>query len=121
MTGDPMWASGEATSHWQNQQRTGTPFTLQHEGFTLSGLNLRDGPDGSLASITNIETQDPKHCVKKLFSWLVVGPELVFGLELATHTPTSPWSSCAFSCAAIGWRNHRSTVMTARISLGRQC
>ena len=51
---------------------------MEHEGFTLCGMTLQDG------TVTNLEVQDCKHCVKKLFSWLVVGRQLHVGHVLAT-------------------------------------
>ena len=80
MTGDPTWASGEATSHWQDQQKQGTPFRIEHEGFTLCGLLLPDG------TITNIEIQDCPHVIKKLAAWLFVGRTLQRGTSIATST-----------------------------------
>ena len=78
MTGKVTWASGEATSHWADLERSGVPFRIEHEGFTLSGLRLPDG------TITNIEIQDSRHCVKKLVSWMFVGQNLRRGDSLVT-------------------------------------
>ena len=64
MTHAVTWASGEATSHWQDPNRLGTPFRIRHEGFTLTGLVLPDG------TITNVEIQDCRHVVKCLCAWV---------------------------------------------------
>ena len=80
MTGDPTWASGEATSHWADPLRQGVPFRIEHEGFTLAGLLLSDG------TITNIEVQDCPHVIKKLASWLFNGRTLQRGISIATAT-----------------------------------
>jgi hypothetical protein len=78
MTDKPTWASGEATSHWLDQQKQGTPFKIEHEGFTITGLLLPNG------SVTNVETQDCIHGVKKLGSWMFVGRTLRRGDRLVT-------------------------------------
>ena len=80
MTGDPTWASGEATSHWVDPHKHATHFRIEHEGFTLRGLLLSDG------TITNIEVQDCPHVIKKLASWLFVGRTLQRGTSIATST-----------------------------------
>ena len=78
MTHRVTWASGEATSHWEDPHKTGTPFRIEHEGFTISGLMLDDG------SITNIEIQDNRHGTKKLLSWAFIGKALRRGNRLVT-------------------------------------
>ena len=78
MTDKPTWASGEATSHWADQHRQGTPFRIEHEAFAISGLTLPN------RTITNIEIQDCRHDVKKLVSWLFNGKTLRRGDSLVT-------------------------------------
>ena len=51
MTGDPTWASGNATSHWAIFPNGAIEFRIDHEGFTLRALLLDDG------RVINIEFQ----------------------------------------------------------------
>ena len=57
MTHKVTWASGEATSHWQDPTRLGSPFYIAHESFSLTGWRLPDG------TISNIEMSDCRHIV----------------------------------------------------------
>lgn len=62
-----------------NSSLARTPFTLAHEGFTLSGTILADG------RVTDLESQDPIHCVKKLWGPMLSTRSIYIGNYLATH------------------------------------
>ena len=78
MTGDPTWASGNATSHWAIFPNGAIEFRIDHEGFTLRALLLDDG------RVINIEFQDSRHVIKKLASWLFVNKQLRRGSDIGT-------------------------------------